>query len=326
MNCEILKVFDSFVTALETDDEMILQKILDRTVSLKSSFLDPAEGRDEVIRAMKWKGAQMDIRKLRVFNNVIRSNDREAYQSAYFTLLFGKESRGYMDLMTGAIEQAIHYVRREDGWKIDRIKCMLTSEYGNTSFVSGWWQLPDYSKYLGGKPVIDGHKDSPWMAMPEADDKNDKELIHELFRRYNWDIDNDVFEDLYSITSKDFDCTSWGLAGTDEWAKHLEWKRKRTTVISGRELPREAFWNHISSFTDLSISGDTASARIIRYEPNRLQNKFLHRYNMDIIYYPFTWTMDFIKEEDGWKFKSIAMENAKDGMDILPADLQKRYF
>lgn len=328
MNQEIMIVFDAFVSALEKDDTSALRKIFAKDIELKSSFLKNSKGIDDVVETLKWKGEKIDIKKLRVFNNVIRDNEEEAYQSFYFTLLFGKNTNDFLNLMFGAISNVIHYIFTEDGWKINRIHCLLTCESGNTSFVSNWWKMIDYSKYNGcEKSPIDPIEDNPWYAIKEVKSKNDEEQIKELFRRYNWDIDNDMFEDLYTITSKEFDCTSWGLSGTKEWKEHLDHKRKRKINIRGKELPREACWNHISSFIQLNIDNDTAHAHIIRYEPNRMMNKFVHKYNIDIIYYPFYWNMDFVKEEGEWKFKRIEQIMANDGMDVLLANVEKqRYF
>lgn len=325
---EIMNVFDSFVTSLEKNDMAILNTLFTEDIELKSSFLPEAKGACDVIEAIKWQGVALDIKKLRVFNNVIRENAEEAYQSFYFTLVFGKYSKSFLNLMFGAISNVLHYVHTTEGWRIDRIHCLLTCESGNTSFVSDWWNLIDYAKYNGCiKSPIDRILDNPWYAIQQVKSKNDEEQIIELFRRYNWDIDNDMFEDLLNITSKDFDCSSWGLAGAKEWKEHLENKRRRKIRLCEKEMPREACWNHISSFTDLKIEGDTAHAHIIRYEPNRMMNKFVHRYNIDIIYYPFYWNMDFIKEAGVWKFKRIEQIMADDGMGYIEADIEKhRYF
>jgi len=322
----IKEVFDQFITALESNNMALLDEVLDKEVEIYSSALGEMKGIEEVKEKLCWKGEKLNYSKIRIFNNVIRQKNDFASQSVFFVILIGKEVSSFMNHFQCAFLNAIEYGRKDGAWKICKVKSNMTFECGNTLLVADHWNLLDYSKFDGNDlKLLDTHKNSPWELVPETDEEfSDKEKIMQCFRRYNWIIDTNGFNDLTDILTENLFLPEAGHTCKEDFAQWLKEKRLRMVSYHGKEMPKEACWNHISSFRSLKIDGNRAVAEIYRYEPNRIGTRFIHKYNMDTIYYSYTWHMEFEKNTDGeWKMDKFEgtpgiVEESNEG--------HKRYF
>lgn len=312
MNIE--EVFDQYVTALETNDMDLLDDTLCEDVVVSSSNLGEIRGLNTVKMKFSWQGMPLDFSKIRVFNNVIRSDGNKAYQSVFLVMIFGKEINSFMNIFQCAFLNTLEYTKGLYGFKIAKINCNMTFECGNTLLVSGWWNLINYSTFDGNDfAIIDSHKNSPWEQVPNTEvPLNDEEKIKQCFYHYNWLIDTNNFGDLSNITTENVYYSKAGQVCRADWMYFLEEKRSRKVIYNNVEMYKEACWNHISTFKSLEINGSTATADIYRFEPNRIGTKFIHKYNINTIYYSATWHITFVKDKnDEWK------------MDIFDADISQ---
>lgn len=300
----IQEVFDRFITALETNNAELLISVLDENVLLRSSAVGEAKGAAQAAEKLIWKGEKLDYQKIRACNNVIRTNGDFGAQSVFLLMLLGKEINSFMNHFQCAFLNCIEYARSEEGWKITAIRSNMTFECGNTLLVAEQWSLIDYSVLEGNElHIIDTHENSPWELVPVCDGNlSDEEKIMQCFWHYNWMIDTGDFDGLSSITSeKVFYDRDPDQNSNKDWVEWLRAKRQKRVIYNGKDIPKEACWNHISTLNNIEIDGKRAKARIYRIEPNRIGTRFLHRYNMNVIYYSTVWEMEFAKtENDDW--------------------------
>lgn len=323
---EIKKVFDQFITALESNDMELLNAVLDENVEIYSSALGEIKGIEEAKEKLAWKGAPLNYGKIRIFNNVLRQKDCFAAQSVFFVILIGKEVASFMNHFQCAFLNAIEYSCKGGEWKISRIKSNMTFECGNTLLVAEHWNLIDYSKYDGNDlKLIDAHKNSPWELVPETDEElSDEEKIMQCFRKYNWNIDTGEFDCLPDIFTENLFNAEFGHTCREDFIEMLQDKRFKMVSYHGKTMPKEACWNHISTFKNLKINGSRAFADIYRFEPNRIGTRFIHKYNMNTIYYSLIWHIEFIKETDGaWKMDKFKTDS---GIVEDSNETDRRYF
>ncbi len=310
---KITELFDQYITALEEDRMELLDGILAENVVVTSSHLGILYGLKAVKEAFRWQGVPLDVRKLRVFNNVIRKSGNEARQSVYLLLLCGKETDGFMHHFQCGFFNTIHYQKGKDGWKISDLNCNMAYETGNTLLVSGWWKLIDYGIYNGCRiETINKYENSPWLLIPQTDEVlSDEEQIKQCFWHYNWYIDTTDFNGLLSLVTEN--CYDTQLqTSKQEWVNWLMSKR-----------PKEVCWSHISHFEEIQVDGDTATATIYRYEPNRIGTRFLHKYNLYTVYYSGIWNIGFVKRDGQWKMDTFRFRSA---ITEVPDQKEQRYF
>lgn len=322
MNLE--NILDRFVTALESNRSELLDDILDDDVVLDSSALGIIKGKENVIEAFRWKGMECSYNKTRIFNNVLREKGNLAYQTFFSVLFMGKEENDFLNIFQCCFMNVLRYKDQ----KIISIKSQMTFECGNTLIVSSWWKLIDYALVGGNeREIINGFKDNPWLNIPDADNvKTDEEQIRQCFNRYCFAIDFFAYEDLRNNATSRCDFPKpIGNEDLEGWIKGLKEKRDRTVNFHGHIYPREAVWNHISSFKKLDINGRRAHAEIYRFEPNRIGTRFQHKYNIDTLYFGMYWDMNFIKDEnETWRMD--IMNFVSGGPYQVDVDDNKRYF
>lgn len=306
----IEEVFDTFVTALEKNRMELLETVLDEKVEIYSSAHGIFTGRKEAKEQLAWKGEPLDYSKIRIFNNVIRRKGDFAAQSAYFVVLIGKEVNGFMNHFQCAFLTTIEYHEREEGFQITKVRANMTFECGNSLLVSKQWNMIDYGIFKGNTLNLIRPEDSPWDLVKDTDDvMTEEDKIKECFRRYNWLIDVDDWDRLPLVATENLYLLELGEHSRQDWIEMLRNKREKELCFHGKKVPKEACWNHISSFKEIRIKGDVAEADIYRFEPNRIGTRFLHKYNMDTLYYSCTWHMTFAKTaEDVWKMDHFGYE------------------
>lgn len=323
---EIREAFDQLVTALETNHMDLLEEVFDENIEIDSSALGNMRGMEQAKERLAWKGEDLDFAKIRIFNNVIRKRGDFASQSVFFVIIIGKEIHSFMNHFQCAFLNAIEYRCIKGKWKIVKIKSNMTFECGNSLLVADSWRMMDYGKFDGNDlHLIDAHKNSPWELVPETDEELcDEEKVMQCFRRYNWMIDTDDSEHLIDITTENVFAPEMGHTCRRDWIDMMREKRRKMVSYNGKEMPKEACWNHISSFKSLEINGHRAIADIYRFEPNRIGSRFIHKYNINTLYYSCTWHMEFVKDSGGeWKMDKFGVVS---GIVEDSNETDRRYF
>ncbi len=311
----IPNTFDQFVKAWESGDWNSLSACFSSNISLNSSAFGEAKGREECLNVLKEKQLETDLVRIRVFNNVIRMvSETEAVQSVYTVHLYGKETDGFLHLFQCAFLNNIHYSFEEGNWKMTALLNNMTFECGNSLLAKGKWVLIDYSVLNGNRKEIYRQMTSPF-DYPNTG--SEEEQIRECFYEYCWDIDTQRFESLRNVYTDPFEMKNEKLKeyqngkamSVEDSIQIFQAQRKQMLQHGEYVFPKEAVWNHIAHFEELTIDGNKAHAVIYRYEPNRIGTRFLHRYNYETIYYSGKWNITFRKENNVWKIAGFQFDS-----------------
>ena len=311
----IQNTFDQFVKAWESGDWNSLSACFSSNISLNSSALGEAKGKEECLSIFKGKQLEADLIRIRIFNNVIRMiSETEAVQSVYTVHLYGKEIDGFLHLFQCAFLNNIHYSFEEGSWKMTALRNNMTFECGNSLLAQDKWNLIDYSVLNGNQKEIYKQMTSPF-DYPNTG--SEEEQIRECFYEYCWDIDTQRFESLRKVYTDPFEMKNEKLKEYQSGkAMSVEdsiqiFKAQRGQMLQHGEyvFPKEAVWNHIAHFEKLGINGNEAHAVIYRYEPNRIGTRFLHKYNYETIYYSGKWSITFRKENSVWKIAGFQFDS-----------------
>ena len=328
-NKTVSNTFDMLITALETNNYNALDSLFHEDIHFNSSAYGLAENRTDCIKLIREKDIEADQRKIRIFNNVIKtSSDNTAVQSVYTILFLGKMVNGFMHIFQCGFLNMLHYTKLGDEWKITSFNSNMTFECGNSLMVSDKWNLIDYSRFQGNDRHILDQEDNPFHY---EDSETEEEKIRNCFYEYCWLIDMNRFESLHKVYKDPFLMKNEKLKDYKD-GKEMSVKDSVTIFQKTRNtkntfgeytIPKEAIWNHIAHFEKLNINGNNAEALIYRYEPNRIGTRFLHRYNMKTIYYSGQWKIVFQKDHDCWRIHQFEFESG------IIEDLNeedKRYF
>ncbi len=320
------EVFDQFITALETNDMDLLDCVFDPEAKIISSAHGELNGLENIKKGLLWKGEKMDFKKIRIFNNVNRAATDYAYQYCYLLVLIGKEVNDFMNHFNCGFRMTVEYKKKDNDWKITEVRAAMVYECGNSMLVMDQWKLIDYAKWEGCEPIIiDPHRDCPWLKVPVSVlPQTAVEEAAECFWHYNWLIDTDDFDSLLLLTTDNVAQTELGQKNHTDFVRWLQSKREKWVEYHGTKVPKEACWSHISTMHNVEVVGDDyIIADFYRVEPNRLGNKFLHKYNMDALVYTAIWHMGFVKKDgvwlmDKWVYESASIEDLSQG--------ERRYF
>lgn len=321
---ELRELFDTLITALEENKTELLDDVFASDAVVDTTALGTFKGIEEIKKGLAWKGEKLDAKKIRVFNNVLRADETDGCEYAYLYITLGKEINDFMNIFQCAFLTVTDYKKIDGNWKIVSFKARMTFECGNTLLVANNWKMIDYGKLEGSdhRP-IDGHKDSPFNKIKnDVLVKDDEQKIKEVFWRYNWSIDADCYDEFPQFTTDGIAIAAAGQKTNVDFATAMRAKRFRNIEEKGLTIPKEACWNHISTFQSIKIDGDKATTEILRLEPNRIGSKFFSKYNLDTVFYTATWKNDFVKENGEWKMASF---NYVSGI-VESKDNQERYF
>lgn len=298
--------FHHLLEYLRTDDTEQLTDILTGNCIADISMLGHIEGRENILRRLKWPGPQMDIRKVTMWNFVSRSHGNHAQQSAYIQCIFAQcdEENVYPFVWGGHFVNS--WIKEESNWKIRHMKFDLMYEHGCNSYVKDQWTLMDYGIFYGHTPMINAETDSPWRVIPEDDEpQSDAEQIFETEFRLNFGMDGGDFE----ITRDTF---------TDDvvfkMSAHKNINKYNPLQIDGDYYGKAACNNflkskhhkeprlqHTDTMGDVVITGDTAVAYMFRSEFNRTANRIYTKENIHSNVNTVLHRNKFRKENGEWK-------------------------
>ena len=319
------EIFDQFINALESNNMDLLDGILDRNAKVISSAHGKLEGIEAIKSGLLWKGENLDHVKLRIFNHVTRATEDYAAASCYLLVHLGKMVNDFMNNFLCGFRMTVEY-RKEDVWRITEVKASMVYEWGNSLLVANAWTMMDYGKWEGYDPVIiDRKKDAPWDKVPVSTvTQTAEEAAAEAFWHYNWCIDTDDFDTLSTFVTDGVAQKQMGQSKGEDLVNWLKGKREKWVEYQGITVPKEACWSHISTIKSIHAEReDYVTADFYRVEPNRLGNKFLHKYNMGAIVYTAIWHMAFRKIGsewflDKWEYENVSLEDC--------GQWERRYF
>ena len=313
---KIAEIFDRLINAFEQQNYEDILDLFHEDLYFEHSAIGKAVNRHEFIRLMNTNKIDADSIKIRIFNNVLRSEEEKACQSAYMVLLIYKDIRDFRHIFQCGFLTELCYAKEED-WKIISFRSNMTFECGNSMIVGSHWKLIDYKMFNGNDFHLFAKRSGPWMYK-QSDILSEEQKVMQTFYHYCWLIDTCSFDQLDQVYCDPFIMKNEKLpAFNDGKAVSLTdaeqmFKKKRYLKIlaDGQLIPKEACWNHIAHFEQLQINGNYAKAVIYRYEPNRIGTRFLHKYNYKTIYYSGIWELELVKEnKEIWKIEKYSFKN-----------------
>lgn len=323
----IEKCFDILIDCIEKQEYSNLNSFLDDNIVFKNSAIGNFEGKENVIQGLNESViANIDSIKIRIFNNVIRNKDTNSIQSCYLIFNFKKTLNGFAHIFQCGFLTNIIYLND----KITSLVSNMTFEYGNSVLVADKWNLIDYRLINGNNNNLTESMRSPWNI--DECSLSERIKIEQSFYHYCWLLDtanfnelNKVYNDSYfMINEKIQEYRNGKYISTNEAIKLFENTRYKEEVFDGVKIPKEACWNHIAHIEDVHIDGNSATAKIYRYEPNRIGTKFINIYTCKSIYYSGIWNIGFEKNDNKqWKISSFEFNN------VITEDkneIDQRYF
>ena len=145
--------------------------------------------------------------------------------------------------------------------------------------------------------------------------KTIEEEICECFWHYTWCIDTDNYNELNEFVTDNIALAKLGQKTGKDFVSWMKGRREKWVEYNGMKMPKEACWYHLAELKEIQVvSDDYVTANIYRTEPNRIGNKFLHKYNLGTVFYTAIWHVAFRKIEgkwfiDKWGYEGISVED-----------------
>lgn len=328
MASDLDKIFNQWIDRLEQQNFENMEGLFCSAVNFQSSAMGEAYGKNELINLLKEKRIKADNIKIRVFNNVVRNDGKNACQSAYLVAMISREINGFMHIFQCGFLMMIEYSKEDNNWRIESYCSNMTFECGNSLIVANQWNLIDYQLLNGNDLSLTEKKIGPWK-INGCLGLTEENKIKQCFFHYCWLIDTFSYDQLREVYIDPYSMKNEKLPGFEnaadipvEQAINIFKQQRYQTLMFGKyEIPKEACWNHIAHFSELEVLEDRARATIYRYEPNRIGTRFIHKYNYHTIYYSGKWELEFVKESpDTWKISKYFFTNGivedKNEMDL----------
>ncbi|MCR0570312.1 nuclear transport factor 2 family protein [[Clostridium] innocuum] len=244
------------------------------------------------------KQPQSDFFYITPCNYVARLKAEEAQQSAILVCRAGVLEADSVRVIEFSALCCNHWIKTEDGWRIDEFKMDITECSGAfTEFIENWYFEKQDLKYYHGihLPVISGELDSPWYRIKcEENVKNEEEKILETFSRYAYGIDTLNFIQLNEALSDDIvvNMAPWGAMDKREFMQTLKFKRQASF-----------YWNHPALLDCVHIDDNHATLKLHRMAGHRQSAMpiVFTKDNYDTQYADARYEIKMIKEQDSWK-------------------------
>lgn len=310
-------IFHQWIDRLEQQDFRNINGLFLPDVIFQSSAIGKAYGRNELICLLKKKKIKADNIKIRVFNNVVRNDGKNACQSAYLVAMISRSINGFMHIFQCGFLTMVEYSKENNNWLIKSYCSNMTFECGNSLIVANQWKLIDYQLFNGNHLSLTEKKEGPWK-IKNCLGLTEEDKIKQCFFHYCWLIDTFSYDQLKEVYMDPYSMENEKLPGFEnavnipvKQAISIFKQQRYQTLIYGKyKIPKEACWNHIAHFSELEVLDGRARATIYRYEPNRIGTRFIHKYNHNTIYYSGKWKIEFAKEfPDVWKISKYSFTN-----------------
>lgn len=299
---EVKEVFQTFINAWSSADTSKLSECFTAECACHLSTVKkyPCGSQHGLLGISDFiaKQPQSDFFYITPCNYVARLKAEEAQQSAILVCRAGVLEADSVRVIEFSALCCNHWIKTEDGWRINEYKMDITECSGDyTEFSETWYfENPELMYYHGiHLPVISGELDSPWYHIPQEEDvKTEEEKILESFSRYAYGIDTLNFTQLPEVLSEDIvvNMAPWGAMDQREFMQTLKFKRQ-----AGR------YWNHPAVLDTIQISENTATLKLHRMAGHRqsVMPIMFTKENYDTQYADARYEIKMIKEGGIWK-------------------------
>mgnify|MGYP003196442029 FL=1 len=211
---EIKKKFGQFIDTWKTRKIDVLETIFDKDVICFLSTVKayPCGSQHSLFGIKNFVNdiPKSDVFHSRICNYACRIGEGEAQQVAHVVCVAAKFEKGSNEPKTFEFTAmfANHWIIKEKGWLIDEIRMDLVKHGGDLeSFEEAWYfDIPNAKWYPGVHfPCILGELDSPWNKIKNPVDcgLSDKEQIMEVFAKYAYAIDHNIFGHMENVLTED---------------------------------------------------------------------------------------------------------------------------
>lgn len=302
---EIKKKFGQFIDTWKTRKIDVLETIFDKDVICFLSTVKayPCGSQHSLFGIKNFVNdiPKSDVFHSRICNYACRIGEGEAQQVAHVVCVAAKFEKGSNEPKTFEFTAmfANHWIIKEKGWLIDEIRMDLVKHGGDLeSFEEAWYfDIPNAKWYPGVHfPCILGELDSPWNKIKNPVDcgLSDKEQIMEVFAKYAYAIDHNIFGHMENVLTEDVTSIMppWGDMTKRKWIEALKFHRQC-----------DRYWTHPGKLYEVIIENDKAHAVIYRMSGHNQKTHPYHytKANIDIEHACARYVFDFRKEEGAWK-------------------------
>ncbi|MFQ9514388.1 MAG: nuclear transport factor 2 family protein [Eubacterium sp.] len=301
---EIKEKFKVFVSTWKSRKVELLDRFIDDEIicymSIVKAYADGSQHSRSGVKNFVIDFPKSDNMHTRICNFVCRVNGDEAMQSADVVIEAMKFDKGSNEANTfeGTAMFVTHWRKQKDKWIMDELRMDLCSHENNLdTFKENWYFDEPLAKYYDGVhfPCIQGEYDSPWKRIPDAEDLlTEEEKIQEAFAKYNFGVDNLMFNHVYDVLSEDLvaQMPPWGPMNKRHYLECLKFHRQK-----------DRYWAHPVKVKEIDMRDDYAVLHLYRMAGHRQRN---HPYvftkkNQNIEHACGRYVLHFKKENGEWK-------------------------
>ena len=307
--------FEKFVKAWATADVDDMNSAVVENVNAYFSIFDSENcmNRAELKKNLSVRTHKTTFSKIDIVNYVCLTEGEHAQQTAYLNGIFSDDSDGKYEHYSWSGQMANHWVKTEDGWKMDEMRFdqnlddakylsrkedqgfIVLDGPGNKDFVSNWHGITDRAEWFVGCPLpaIVSEYDAPWIKIKNRDEfLTDEEQIAEVFFKYCWAIDTDCFILFPEIFSK-------SLIADIFWGKQ-DYRHICATLKINRSGSRRV--QHMGDLGRIKIEGDKAYCEFYSKAPATFCSYELNAQTQDESsdWSAYRWICTYVKEDGKW--------------------------
>lgn len=301
---EIKEKFGIFVSTWRNKKTELLDEVIDPEIvcymSIVKAYTDGSQHSRSGVKNFIKDFPKSDVLHTRICNYVCRIHEQEAVQSADIVIEALKFEKGNDKAKTfeGTAMLVNHWSKTENGWIMDELRMDVCPHGGDLeTFTEEWYFDEPLAKYHEGVhfPCIQGECDSPWNRIKEAEDVlTEEEKIQEVFAKYNFGVDNLMFNHVDDVLSESLMAAMppWGPMNKRHYLECLKFHRQK-----------DRYWAHPVRVKKIEIKDDHAQLHLYRMAGHRQRN---HPYvftkeNQNIEHACGRYILDFKKEDGEWK-------------------------
>ena len=300
---EIKNKFGSFIASWKTRNTEKFDELFDPEVlcymSIVKAYTDGSQHSRFGIKNFIEDFPKSDVLHTRICNYVCIIHGYEAQQIADIVVEALKvEKNAQISSFECTAMLVNHWKKTDNNWVIDELRMDVCSHGGDlATFLQEWYFDEPLAKYYPGVhfPCINGELDSPWKRIPDAEDVlSEEEKIMESFAKYNFGVDNIVFEHVEEVLSDNLiaKMPPWGPMDKRHYLTCLKFHRQK-----------DRYWAHPVRVKRIDIEEDHAVLQLYRMAGHKQRN---HPYkytkaNLHMEHACGRYVLDFIKEDEEWK-------------------------
>ena len=264
---EIKEKFACFVRSFQTKDTADFSSYICKDVEGKISVSknqDNDESGIENIKAFIENYPKTDETRIAIYNYTCRLRNDEAQQVGYAIIVSADyvEGQEEMKAFYYAITCADHWIRTEDGWKMNEIHMDVYPflDNGLKDYFGQTWVFSDPLAQEGEDlklPAICGEYDSPWLRIPDAEDVlSDEEKVIDCYNKCFFGADYVVFQHRVDSISRHSGVNSFRF-GIDEARRAFQMLRYKRQ--------KDRYWVHPFRHQSITFNEDHTIADDVNY-------------------------------------------------------------